>query len=209
MAIKWVHVSRSGKEAFVLPVAPQEIEVKMAATYAKHTIIGLGEIEIPSGTEQRKISWEGILPETNEGYGYISAQFTDPKTIIGYMETYLTTKSEVMLTVDDTFSALMHLSAFTYKRGGKGDYSYNIEWTTAEEHQISSEIANSVSRAAKKPSNPYKAKKGQTLFDISKKVYGTGWLWIEIWKKNTAALKKAGNAYKRTAKLKKNIKLKW
>lgn len=211
MAICWVHISGGSVDKFTLPVSPQEVEVKTAATFAKHTIIGLGEVQVPNGKEQTTISWEGILPQTNEGYPFIATDFRGPDHVISSMEIFLENQTDVTLTIDGMLSQMVHLSSFTYKKGGKGDYTYSIEWIIAEDHKLESTAAQSMStpRASATIPNPYHAIAGQTLYAIAKVLYGKGKKWKTLYNKNKKALKKAGVAKKKTAKLKKNVKLKW
>lgn len=209
MAIAWVYISGDTVSEFALPVSPQEIEVKTAAMFSKHTIIGLGEIQIPFGSEQTTVSWEGILPMNDEGYEYTSTDFRDPDHVINSIEYFRLNKSVVTVTVEGMFSMLLHVSNFDYKKAGKGDYTYSIEWITADDYKIESEAGQTMVRASKSTSNPYKAKKGQTLYAIAKKVYGDGKRWKEIYSANKKALKKAGVSNKKNAKLTKSVKLKW
>lgn len=211
--IAWVHISGGSVKAFVLPVSPQEVEVKTASTFAKHTIIGLGEIQIPNGSEQTTISWEGILPSEYQDTGYITTKknFKDPLTIINSMKYFRNNQTNVKLTIDGMLSETVHVSSFTYKKAGKGDYTYSIEWITAEDHKIESSAAKTMaaSRASASPANPYQAIAGQTLYAIAKVVYGKGKKWKTLYKKNKKVLKKAGVKKKKNAKLKKNVALKW
>lgn len=221
MSLKWVRIRWGTTGKLTLPVSPQEVEVKTAATFAKHTIIGLGEVEIPNGSVQTVIAWDAVLLNSYEEYEFVvpKSEFKDPQTIISQMKTFRTNRTVVTLTIDDMLSEQVQLSAFTYKKGAKGDYNYSIEWKTAESAKLQSEMAKAVSkvvsskkstaRASKSPANPYSAKKGQTLFAIAKKVYKKGSKWKSIYTKNKAKLKKAGLAKKKNTKLKKNMKLKW
>ena len=226
----WIYLSwgtEKNDEKFKLPVSPQEVQVKTAAMFAKHTIIGLGEIQVPNGSEQTTISWEAMLPVVSENVGYIaeSSEFKDPNYVIGKMEFFRKNKTSVRLTIEGMYSGMVKLSSFTYKKGQKGDFTYNIEWITAEESSLnfttggksksngsgsgSSSGGTGGKRTAKAKKNPYPAKKGQTLYKLSKKLYGSGKKWKTLYKKNKKKLKKAGIGKKKTTKLKKNMSLKW
>ena len=221
MAISWVQIEGGTIQKFKLPVSPQEVEVKTASTFSKHNIIGVGEVQIPNGSEQTTISWEGILPITYEGYEFVAPQseFKSPVDVIGNMSHFRQNKTIVTLTIEGMLSEKVQLSGFTYKKGAKGDYTYNIEWVIEESTKIQTQMANAVSRvmsgsggaprSSNSPANPYSAKKGQTLFAIAKKVYKSGSKWKSIYSKNKAKLKKAGLSKKKNTKLKKNMKLKW
>ena len=215
--ISKVSLSWGAGQSFLLPISPQEVEVKTAATFAKHTIIGLGEIQIPNGSEQVTISWEGIMPVSYEAQQYIVTKddFKDPNYIIGKMAYFRKNQTKVTLTIEGMLSKTVQLSSFSYKKGGKGDFTYNVEWIVSEETSIENGIkkkrrgGKGKKRPSKAKKNPYPAKKGQTLYSVAKKLFGTGSKWKTLYKKNKKALKKAGIKKKKTKKFKKTIKLKW
>ena len=211
--INWIHVEGGVINKFPFPVSPPEVKVETTMLFAKHTIIGLGEIQIPNGQEQEKISWEGRLPAYWQPLGFMVQEesFIPPNEIINNIESFRVNKTPVKLTIDGMLSSNVYVSSFNYKKGPMGDYTYDIEWLSSRLPSITSQKSRSRNhRAAKQTPNPYPGKKGQTLYQLAKIVYKDGSKWKTLYKKNKKALNKAGNfGRKKTCKLKKNAKLRW
>lgn len=48
------------------PMLPTEISVRIANQFGNYTILGIGEVKLPSGSSLDTVSWSGIFPGRNE-----------------------------------------------------------------------------------------------------------------------------------------------
>jgi len=181
------------------PMLPSEVSVKTAQQFAAYSILRIGEVKIPSGTQADSFSWSGIFPgAARRNDPYIRA-WQDPKSVYNWISG-LRVKNDrpvkVRLLITETpINCDVYLSDFTVTpRGGYGDINYSITLVQAREIIVrkSSEAAASPEKTTRRPSPPaaqtYTVVKGDSLWKIAQKFYGKGSDYTKIYEANKGTI---------------------
>lgn len=195
-----------------LPALPEEITFSGAARIVEYSILELGEIARPDGSEISEFSWEAMLPGSGrKNEPWIRGKWIDPKTIQTYFSVWKKYGVKLKLLITGTpINHYVYLQDYEVKySGGYGDYQYSINFVNAEDITVSvtkkkkattttkktSKAKTTTNRATKTKSKTYTIKKGDTLWAIAVKYYKKGSQYTKIYNANKTVLDKAAKKY--------------
>lgn len=192
-----VLIAQSGGN-FVFPALPEQIKGKISAKYQSFDIISLGTVKVPKGTDVIEISWDG------EFFGWTKMResivrgnaWRDPAECVEILRSFMLNETPLNLIVTGTWINLdVTLSSFQPEEyGAYGNIRYSITfvqkkplniYTTAEMH-IATYVKKTRPREDTQSSSgsQYTVVKGDTLWGLAQKYYGSGSKWTEIYNAN-------------------------
>lgn len=190
------------KDRLQFPMLPTEISVKKGNQFASYTILQKGEVKIPSGTQLDSFSWSGILPgKKRRNDPYIRA-WQNPKVIYNWI-TNLKAKGgkpvKARLLITETpINCDIYLSNFqATPTGGYGDINYSITLIQAKQIKVTKsakkvQILKNTTKNEERPSAPavqtYTVVKGDCLWKIAQKFYGSGSQYTKIYEANKGTI---------------------
>ena len=191
---------KSGKREIRIPILPEEIPFHNGETiFIAHTIMGVGEVAVPSGTELAPYSWESEFPGAlRKNSSMQRGPWKDPKTYDSILKDWKKKGTELnLLVIGYPINVDVYLKTYNPTATGPfGDISYEIGFVEAREISIKTskvKAATSTTSTAKRPaatSKTYTIKSGDTLWKIAKKFYGKGSKWNTIYKANKDIIEK-------------------
>lgn len=178
---------KNGTREIRVPLIPVEIPFSSGnTTVITHDIMGLGPVEIPSGTELDGFSWKSEFPgELRKTDPMIRGEWITPTTYDSILKDWKKNGTELNLLVTgypinaDVYLKKYHASA----SGAFGDIAYEIEFFEARPIVVTVDTPSTTTRPTT-PSSTYTIKSGDTLWAISQKFYGTGTKWGTIYNAN-------------------------
>ena len=199
-----------GSMRFEFPSLPSEITVGNGANHRSYKIIGLGDVQIPKGTNSEQISWESVFYGPSKQGEAMMQTYMDPLQCVNILEGFR--DSGTPLTVMCTGVGInrdMTISDFQWKPyGGHGNIRYSIIFTQWKSQQVkvnrnaeTNHAPNSAAdtpegRPEPPPAQNYTIKSGDTLWAIAQKKLGGGSNWQKLYNANKdvieAAAKKHG-----------------
>lgn len=195
------------------PILPERIDVTIGNQFASYQILGIGEIQVPSGVALDNISWSSMFPGENRQLSPIVQEWIDPLEAFKWIESC---KAQVgspkklrLLITETAINVDVYINTFakTYA-GGYGDINYSITFVQAKELKVtatSSTVASSGSETAgtldtatteeERPAPPdsstYTVVKGDSLWAIAQKFLGDGSRYPEIYALNQTMIDSA------------------
>ena len=192
----------SGDVKLYFPVNPEKLIFNGQTYYQEYVILDKGPAKIPSGNEISGVKWESFFPgEALKNQPYVS-KWQSPDSLHKQLETWRTKGTKLKLNITGTpFSMWAYID--TYDGEAKDAYEsiyYSIEFIQAVTVSVSStKKKNQTSGTARvsKTSTQKKhtVKKGDTLWSIAKKYYGSGTKWEKIYKENDTTIEKAAQKH--------------
>ena len=199
-----------GSARFAFPSLPAEITVQNGTNYQTYKIIGLGDVQIPKGTNSEDISWDGIFyGSSKQEEPMMSGIYSDPLSCVNVLERFR--DNGTALTVMCTQVGInrdMTVADFQWKPyGGYGNVKYSIrftQWKTlrvkvnrnAETNNAPNSAADTPEERAEAPASPtYEIKSGDTLWRIAQKELGAGSDWQKIYNANRDVIEAAAKKY--------------
>lgn len=180
------------KEEFHFPVNPiDKINIKKNKKFETVDIIDFGEADIPSlGKNIKEISFSTLLP--SQYYSFCRYKnLPNVDETISKLEKWMEQKEPVRLLITDfNFNELVIISTLDYEEraGEPGDKYINISFRSYRELKIEALpiIQASPQQLNSRPSSNtgkkvHTVKKGDTLWGISKKYFGSGSKWTTIY----------------------------
>lgn len=193
---------------FAFPALPEEIKVAYATKCQSYSIITLGDIKIPKGTEVDTISWNGTFyGAARKKLNFLNTWIT-PKTCISTLRQWRNKGTVLRLLVTSSPINLdVTIAKIEYKlSGGFGDITYTITlnaykelkiYTTAE-REITTYEKKTTTRVTpeKEPSNnTYSIKEGDNLWTLAREKLGDGTRWMDIYDANKDSIEKTAQKY--------------
>jgi len=191
------------------PMLPREIEVQTGALFQNYTILGLGDIKLPTGQELRIFSWQGKLPgEAQQNDPYIK-EWRSPLEIQSAWSIYRRDKKKLRLLVTETpINHDVYVQNYRAKySGGYGDYDYDIRFIEARDLVVNlasgfgagngtngnaangnSASEQNLNRPQPPQSSTYTVVRGDTLWSIAQRKLGAGNRWREIFEINRGVI---------------------
>ena len=183
---------RSGSREIRIPWLPETIQYGIGeAIFASYDIMSKGTVSIPTGSELGEYSWEGTFPgefqqnsEMQRGawralkeYQDIFNDWKDQGTPLRLMVTGYPINKDV------------HLQKFTAEAAGAfGGLDYEVAFIEDRDITISSsaQASTQTPKRAETQSDAtsYIVKKGDTLWTIAQRFYGTGTKWQALYQAN-------------------------
>lgn len=190
---------KNGTREIRVPILPEKIPFPGGdAMFITHEIMNLGEVAIPSGTELAPYSWESVFPgELRKNDPMIRGSWIAPKTYDSILNDWKKKGTKLNLIVlgypinADVYIKEYHPTA----SGPFGDIEYEISFVEARDIVITtSKVEQTTTKRPATTSATYIIKKGDTLWGIAKKFYGTGTKWKTIYNANKEIIEKTAKA---------------
>lgn len=174
-------------EAIQLPVPPSDFEKVMGLSNSTTNIIGLGEINVLGKKKLATINIKTFWPA--QQYDFCDCDVTlKPYEFVEKIESLINENKTFRLIITDTpINMLCSVENFNYgESDGTGDVYFSME---LKEYRLinfndNTQKSDLKARNAKSTPTSYKVVKGDSLYLISKKVYGNGERWKELQTKN-------------------------
>lgn len=183
---------KTESEAIQLPVPPSDFEKATGLNNTTTNIIGIGEINIIGKKKLTTISIKTFWP--NQQYDFCDCDVTlKPYEFVTKIEELMESKKAFRLIITDTtVNMLCSIENFNYgENDGSGDLYFTLDLKEYRNITVKETTSNSTDkntdlkkRDSKSTPATYKVVKGDSLYLISKKVYGTGNKWKDLQTKN-------------------------
>lgn len=183
---------KTESEAIQLPVPPSDFEKATGLNNTTTNIVGLGEINILGKRKLATIPIKTFWP--NQQYDFCDCEVTlKPYEFVTKIEELMESAKAFRLIITDTsINMLCGIETFNYgENDGTGDIYFTLELKEYRNITVKETTSNSTSkntdlktRDSKSTPSTYKVVKGDSLYIISKKVYGTGNKAKELQTKN-------------------------
>lgn len=190
------------KGIFKFPVLPEEIKVTYGSNNSKIHVYGVGEVTIIQDSEAANISFSSFFPKTYfSGCNY--RNITSPKKAVNKILSMKKSKKPVRLTLTGGMKLSMYVTIEDFVPsevgGDPGTIQYDIklkEYRTVKLRKIKvnvktkkATISTPEARVDPTPSpQTYTVVKGDCLWNIAKKFYGSGAKYTEIYNANKAVI---------------------
>lgn len=182
---------KNGIREIRIPILPEEIPSEGGdATNITYSIMNLGDVAIPSGTELESWSWKSEFP----GYGrehdpLIRGTWYQPSEYDSILKDWKKNRTELtLLCIGYPINADVYLTEYhTTAAGAFGDINYEIGFVEARQIVVTSAKEDQPNETTVRPaatSSTYTIKKGDTLWGIARKFYSDGAKWKTIYDAN-------------------------
>lgn len=184
---------KTESEAIQLPVPPSDFERATGLNNTTTNIVGLGEINVLGKRKLKTIQIKTFWP--NQQYDFCDCDVTlKPYEFVEKIEELMESAKTFRLIITDTnINMLCNVENFSYgENDGTGDVYFTLDLKEYRLITVKETTSNKTStnntdlkeRDSKATPSTYKVVKGDSLYLISKKVYGTGNRAKELQTKN-------------------------
>lgn len=195
-----IWLSNGTKDKIQLPINPAEIGQTYNRNFEDITLASGNEKTVISGKSLKEYSISSFFPKRRPVYAEVS-KIKTPMEYVKKIESWMDNKKVLLLQVTTTnINKQVTIRSFEWKEvgGAVGDIEYTIslkEYSPVAFSTITASNPKPSKRpAAVKPTvKTYTVKKGDSLWKISKKYYGTGTKWRTIYDKNKKVVGKNPN----------------
>lgn len=187
---------------FNFPVTPEEIKVSYGSNNSNLRVYGVGECTIIQDSDAANISFSGFFPKMYfSGCNY--RDIPNPNTAVEEVLAMKNTKKPVRFTITGGIGVSMYatIEKFTTKEvgGDPGTIYYDITFKEYREITMRQITVNAttqkarISRSSPRVDNTpaaqtYAVKKGDCLWNIAKKFYGSGAKYTLIYNANKSVI---------------------
>ena len=190
---------KSGTREIRIPLLPEELPFPSGdAVGISYEIMGLGEVVIPAGTELDGYAWKSAFPgEYRKNDPMIRGSWIHPKTYDSILNDWKQKGTELNLLVTGyPINADVYLKKYNGTAAGAfGDISYEIEFIEARNIVVTTtKVQQATTTRPATTSTTYTIKKGDTLWSIAKKFYGSGSKWKTIYDANKDIIEKTAKS---------------
>lgn len=190
---------KNGMREIRIPILPEEITFKSGdATTVTFSIMNLGDVSIPSGTELDTWSWKSEFPGLfREKDPLIRGAWHQPSEYDSILKDWKKNGTELtLLCVGYPINADVYLKEYHPSAAGpNGDINYEIGFIEARQIVATSSTATSTTTRPAATASTYTIKKGDTLWGISKQFYGAGSKWKTIYEANKDIIESTAKKY--------------
>lgn len=186
---------KSGKRELRMPLIPEEIQFQSGdATVISYDIMGLGTVEIPSGTELGKWIWKSAFPgKYRQNDPLIRGTWYTPEDYDRTLNDWKKNGTELNLLVTGyPINADVYLKEYRSAASGAfGDISYEIAFVEARSIVVTTtQVKQTETTRPSATTSTYTIKSGDTLWSIAKKFYDDGTKWTLIYEANKDIIEK-------------------
>ena len=187
-----------------IPWLPASIKYEAGGlTVATYDIMDRGDIEVPTGTGLAKVSWESQFPGNNRtDDSLLRGTWKSPSSYHNRFEKWKANGTALNLLVTGyPINLDVYLTKYSgTPAGGFGDMEYSVEFTEIRSMNVSNEVKektdqNTTSQREEPKYDTYTIKKGDTLWGIAKRVYGSGAQYTKIYDANKDIIEKEAKAH--------------
>lgn len=208
-------------ETIRLPVNPEKFSIGIEQEGTKKTVVGLGAINIIGDVKLQEIEFEAEFPCQQQSYVTTKNQFKGPYFYLEKFKKYMTEKNPVRFVLTRNYeeakdlknvSMLVTISSMDIDEEALEEGDLKITFNLLEYRPYTSKTVNVVIKKkihVIKENNPprpvstpvaiqtrtYTVKKGDCLWNISKKYYGNGNQYMKIYNANKDKIKKPSLIY--------------
>lgn len=198
-----------GGASFEFPTLPSEVSVKNGAHYQSYSIIGLGSVKIPRGTEVEEISWDGHFFGPSKSDELMVGSYTSPKQCVQILEQFRDngTKLRVMCS-EIGINRDVTINSFQWTPyGAHGNVRYSISLAGHRELEVkvirdavTTVAPNSAAdtpeqRPEPAPAATYTIVQGDTLGKIAQRFCGGFAAWTKIYDANASVIEAEAQKY--------------
>ena len=194
---------KDGSREIRFPILPEEFSFSFGDTkYIVYEIINRGEVAVPSGTELSTYSWESVFPGVLSPDSSLRGIYTpaSPQTYCSLLSEWMSKGTVLNLLITGyPVNVDVYCSKFLPKGVGPfGDIAYEIQFTEARSITVVTDKTQTNTTVTARPTPPknksYTIKRGDTLWSISQKHYGTGAKWKTIYDANSKIIEETAKA---------------
>ncbi|AWM42759.1 MULTISPECIES: LysM peptidoglycan-binding domain-containing protein [Bacillus] len=182
-----------GKDRLRLPVLPEQIDISDTIQNDSVKVARFGEITFIDNPGAKEISFSSFFPKKHSPLSEYKG-FPSPENAIARIDKWLKSKKPVQFLITGTkINLTCSIEAFSHSEGQKdiGDRDFEIklkEYRTASPRKIKQKKKTKKKRPSKSAPKTYTVKKGDTLWDLAGKFYGSSMQWRKIWNANKTAM---------------------
>lgn len=201
-------------EELRFPMLPEKIRVAVGNEFGSYQILGSGEVKIPSGVALDRISWSGIFPgwiRKNAPYIKEWIPIRDAIKWLEHAKRKVGHSKKLRLLVTETpVNIDVYLDSFSGEyQGGHGDYVYDLSLVQAKDLYVKSspvlvdssttvETTVTVERPEPPVETTYTVVRGDCLWSIAQRYYGSGARYDEIYFANQSTIDSKNAIYGNT-----------
>lgn len=186
-----------GKTKTRLPVLPEKLEVSVNGKNDTFDIARLGEVTVIQKPGAKTFTFSAFFPTNFAPYCEFKPALK-AKQYVDRLESWMNNMNPVQFIVTGAgINFTCSIESFNYyeKAGEVGDWYFDItlkvyKKVTIKKIQIKKKQVAKSRPVSKKKVKTYVVKRGDTLWDLSKKFYGKNSDWRKIWNKNKTMLVK-------------------
>ena len=169
----------------------------------KYDILDVGPVNVPSGSNLGKFSWESYLPgEGHKDLPFLRGEWQEPKkiqTILSEWRDYGTPLSIIVTGTPINHDVYLVDFNAAYE-SGYGDYKYDIEFERRRDikivsTQVATTTTTTTSTTTPSTKKTHTVQKGDTLWAIARKYYGNGSKYTSIYNENKTIIEQTAKKY--------------
>lgn len=187
-----------------LPVLPEKLKVSSPGKNKTATVLGIGEVLLLHLKGLRSVSWDSFFPASSAPY--VTGSIIPPAEAVRAIQSARDSREPIQFILsgsDLDMNVQMGVEDFSYDErfGSVGDIYYSIklsEWKDYSPRRLilsdggtktaAAETPKERSGAAPAAPKTYTVAAGDSLWAISKRMYGSGSKWTEIYSANKGTI---------------------
>lgn len=196
-----------GSREIQIPWLPDKVRfISNGTRLIQYEILEVGNVNIPSGSNLGAFMWESYFPgEGHKDLPFLRGTWRNPKkiqSILAEWREYGTPLRIIMTGTPINHDVYLKDYNMDYE-SGYGDYKYDIEFERRRDIKIISTKVTTTKKTTpattttttQSTGTTYTVKKGDTLWAIAKKYYGSGTKYTIIYEKNKTIIEQTARRY--------------